>query len=99
MAFETIENLISCATTGAGKENIALFTAMRGLYNSRKNLKIWRGIGLDDAGMSAFKAVVSEVVTKMGDAPKEYGISVRELTVDENLTKSQTQIRVTNTER
>ncbi len=109
-AFESDKNLLICAPTGAGKTNVALMTVLRALYNSNESVQSMHDFSLADADMSAFKvvyvapmkALVSEVVTKMGDALKDYGIAVRELTGDVNLTRKQieqTQVIVTTPEK
>jgi len=109
-AFESDENLLICAPTGAGKTNVALLTVLRALYNSKKNDVSMDEFTLADANLDAFKvvyvapmkALVSEVVTKMGSSLKEFGISVRELTGDMNLSRRQiedTQVIVTTPEK
>lgn len=109
-AFEADGNLLICAPTGAGKTNVAVLTILRAFYNSAGGGKGMEEFGVGDADLKAFKvvyvapmkALVSEVVTKLGGCLKEFGVSVRELTGDVNLTKREidsTQVIVTTPEK
>lgn len=109
-AFQTDGNLLICAPTGAGKTNVALLTILRVLYNSCAQSLSMDEFSRTDVDLSAFKivyvapmkALVTEVVAKLGKCLEAYGISVRELTGDVNLTRSeveQTQVIVTTPEK
>lgn len=109
-AFESDSNLLICAPTGAGKTNVALLTILRAVYNSRQPSVGMDDFVLSDADINAFKvvyvapmkALVAEVVTKLGKCLEPYGMSVRELTGDVNLTRrevEETQVIVTTPEK
>jgi len=96
-AFETPENLLVCAPTGAGKTNIAmlaclqLLSAMRSTdsrrSNERKfnfNLRSFKIIYI-----APMKALVTEVVGNFQQRLGAFGIKVKELTGDVHLTKQQ----------
>nr|WCZ58665.1 U5 small nuclear ribonucleoprotein 200 kDa [Seculamonas ecuadoriensis] len=101
-AFHGSENVLLCAPTGAGKTNVAMLSMLHeiGLHRLRDG----------SIDLSAFKivyvapmkALVQEVVQNFGNRLKNYGITVRELTGDQQLTKqqiSETQIIVTTPEK
>ena len=96
-ALFTPENMLLCAPTGAGKTNVAMLTILHELGLHRRE----EDGSLD---LSAFKivyvapmkALVAEVVGNLGTRLKSYGVTVRELTGDANLSKQQieeTQVR------
>ena len=101
-AFESPENLLICAPTGAGKTNIAMLAilqtiAQRRKANGRIDLKSFKIVYI-----APMKALVSEVMGAFQKRLKEYGITVKELTGDVHLTKQQieeTQIIVTTPEK
>lgn len=101
-AFKSNENLLICAPTGAGKTNIALLTILNVLNSKRrengrfdiKNFKI--------IYIAPMKALVTEIVGNFQKRLSEFGLTVKELTGDVHLTKSQideTQIIVTTPEK
>ena len=102
-AFETSENLLLCAPTGAGKTNVAMLCMLHeiGLHYDAKT---------DSVDLSAFKIIyvapmkslVQEMVHNFGRRLSPYGISVKELSGDSSLTKAQvneTQVIVTTPEK
>lgn len=101
-AFGSSENLLICAPTGAGKTNIAMLTILNtmSLYqrkNGTFNTKAFKIIYI-----APMKALVSEVVGNFSRRLNKYGIEVKELTGDIQLTKhqiEQTQIIVTTPEK
>uniref|UniRef100_A0A0G4G6Z2 Uncharacterized protein n=1 Tax=Chromera velia CCMP2878 TaxID=1169474 RepID=A0A0G4G6Z2_9ALVE len=96
------ENMLICAPTGSGKTNVAMLTMLNVIGQYRL-----KGGGLDLAGfkiiyISPMKALVAEQVLSFSQRLEPYGISVRELTGDINLTREQiaeTQVIVTTPEK
>ena len=102
-AFETSENLLLCAPTGAGKTNVAMLCMLHeiGLHYDPKT---------DSVDLDAFKIVyvapmkslVQEMVHNFGKRLAGFGISVKELSGDSSLTKAQvnaTQVIITTPEK
>ena len=101
-AFETDNNLLICAPTGAGKTNVAMLTILRTIENFRnsghiqlKNFKI--------VYIAPLKALVQEQMREFQRRlTSVYGVVVNELTGDLSLSKQQiaeTQIIVTTPEK
>lgn len=103
VAFESDENMLLCAPTGAGKTNCAMLTILReigkhidettGLINLQ-NFKI--------IYVAPMKALVAEMVGNFQSRLSSYEITVAELTGDRQLSKqqiSETQIIVTTPEK
>ncbi|KAI8147505.1 Sec63 Brl domain-containing protein [Fennellomyces sp. T-0311] len=111
VAYETNENMLVCAPTGAGKTDVAMLTVLRCLSQycypppSKETSDVNFSIAKDDfkiVYVAPMKALAAEVVEKMGKRLKFLGISVRELTGDMQLTKSEiqaTQFIVTTPEK
>ncbi|KAI7887163.1 activating signal cointegrator 1 complex subunit 3 [Lichtheimia hyalospora FSU 10163] len=111
VAYETNENMLVCAPTGAGKTDVAMLTVLRCLSQycnpppSTEATDIDFTIAKDDfkiVYVAPMKALAAEVVEKMGKRLKFLGISVRELTGDMQLSKSEimsTQFIVTTPEK
>ncbi|KAJ3082711.1 activating signal cointegrator 1 complex subunit, partial [Quaeritorhiza haematococci] len=111
VAYETNENMLVCAPTGAGKTDIAMLTILRCLSQhrtetesgparlARKDFKI--------VYVAPMKALAAEVVRKFANRLKDVeddgtGVIVKELTGDMQLTKAEiaaTQIIVTTPEK
>lgn len=102
-ALETSENFLLCAPTGAGKTNVAMLAMLHeiGLHYDAKT---------DSVDLDAFKIVyvapmkslVQEMVHNFGQRLQPFGVSVRELSGDSSLTKSQvaqTQVIITTPEK
>ncbi|XP_044008422.1 activating signal cointegrator 1 complex subunit 3, partial [Aphidius gifuensis] len=101
-AYNSNENLLICAPTGAGKTNVALLTVVHQLK-----------LHMDDNGfikknefkiiyIAPMKALAAEMTTSFGKKLDCLGIKVREFTGDMQLTKSeiqQTQMIVTTPEK
>ncbi|EAS04385.2 small nuclear ribonucleoprotein helicase (macronuclear) [Tetrahymena thermophila SB210] len=88
-AFNRTENMLVCAPTGAGKTNIALLAILNviGKYIDRRgvvNLNKFKIVYL-----APMKALVGEMVLTFTQRLKYYGITVRELTGDSQLSKEQ----------
>lgn len=111
VAYNTSENMLICAPTGAGKTDAAMLTI---LNTVAKNI-VPNPIEFPDATefavraedfkivyVAPMKALAAEVTEKLGKRLAWLGIQVRELTGDMHLTKNeivQTQIIVTTPEK
>jgi len=101
-AFQTHENLLLCAPTGAGKTNVAMLCI---LHELGLNMSEDGELDLDSfkiVYIAPMKALVQECVGNFTKRLSGYGINVRELTGDANMTKQQikeTQIIVTTPEK
>uniref|UniRef100_A0A0D9ZCZ7 RNA helicase n=1 Tax=Oryza glumipatula TaxID=40148 RepID=A0A0D9ZCZ7_9ORYZ len=95
------DNILLCAPTGAGKTNVAVLTILQqiglhmkdGEFDNTKYKIVY---------VAPMKALVAEVVGNLSARLKEYNVTVRELSGDQNLTKQQideTQIIVTTPEK
>lgn len=103
-AFKSSENLLLCAPTGAGKTNVAMLTILHEIMKVRDaetgeiDLKAFKIVYV-----APMKALVQEVVLNLSSRlTKSYGINVRELSGDQNLSREQlhqTQIIVTTPEK
>jgi pre-mRNA-splicing helicase BRR2 len=101
--FEGHDNVLLCAPTGAGKTNVAMLAMMHeiGMNMDKKTHQV----DLDAfkiVYIAPMKSLVQEMVHNFGNRLKPYGITVRELTGDQNLTKqqiSETQVIVTTPEK
>lgn len=104
LAFNTDENLLICAPTGAGKTNVAMLTILRAIHNFRDshtgqlNLQEFKIVYI-----APLKALVQEQMREFQRRlTSNFGIVVNELTGDSNLSKqqiSETQILVTTPEK
>ncbi|KAI8066325.1 Sec63 Brl domain-containing protein [Gongronella butleri] len=111
VAYETNENMLVCAPTGAGKTDVAMLTVLRCIsqFCNPPPVKGTTDINFTIAKndfkivyVAPMKALAAEVVEKMGKRLKFLGISVRELTGDMQLTKTEimaTQFIVTTPEK
>ncbi|KAI8647168.1 Sec63 Brl domain-containing protein [Parasitella parasitica] len=111
IAYETNENMLVCAPTGAGKTDVAMLTVLRCLTQHctppprKGTTEIDFTIAKNDfkiVYVAPMKALAAEIVEKMGKRLKVLGISVRELTGDMQLTKAEisaTQFLVTTPEK
>ncbi|TWW79922.1 Activating signal cointegrator 1 complex subunit 3 [Takifugu flavidus] len=82
-AYNTNENLLICAPTGAGKTNIAMLTV---LHEIRQHLQPGGVIKKDE-----FKALAAEMTNYFSKRLEPLGITVKELTGDMQLTKGEIQ--------
>lgn len=104
LAFEQHDkNLLVCAPTGAGKTNIAMLSILSVLsrYRDSESGQIDKK-AFKIVYISPMKALVAEQVMAFQKRLESYGIEVRELTGDSNLTRQQiedTQIIVTTPEK
>ncbi|CAG0885534.1 unnamed protein product [Cyprideis torosa] len=99
-AYNTNENLLICAPTGAGKTNVALLTMTRQI-----KIQIENGVLRKDfkiVYVAPMKALAAEMTATFGKRLSPLGIIVRELTGDMQLTKTEilnTQVIVTTPEK
>ncbi|XP_031431613.1 activating signal cointegrator 1 complex subunit 3 isoform X2 [Clupea harengus] len=101
-AYNTNENLLICAPTGAGKTNIAMLTV---LHEIRQNLQPGGVIRKDQfkiVYVAPMKALAAEMTNYFSKRLQPLGIAVKELTGDMQLTKGEilrTQMLVTTPEK
>ncbi|CAL8467727.1 g7265 [Coccomyxa elongata] len=101
-ALYTSENILMCAPTGAGKTNVAMLTI---LHEMGLHMRIDGSIDTNAfkiVYVAPMKALVAEMVGNFSKRLESYGIQVKELTGDMNLTKGEidaTQIIVTTPEK
>lgn len=103
VAFDTDENILLCAPTGAGKTNVAMLCVLREIG---KHMDAKTGqVDLDSFKIiyvAPMKALVQEMVRNFGERLKGFGIKVAELSGDRQMTKAQiteTQIIFTTPEK
>ncbi|EGW31106.1 DNA-directed DNA polymerase [Spathaspora passalidarum NRRL Y-27907] len=110
VAYNTNENMLVCAPTGAGKTDVALLTILHTI-----NQYVTETVGEDNdvtididydefkiVYVAPLKALAAEIVEKYSKKLQWLGISVRELTGDMQLTHAEimsTQIIVTTPEK
>jgi activating signal cointegrator complex subunit 3 len=95
-AYETSENLLVCAPTGAGKTNVAM-TAIAREIDKTKNPKSVKVVYV-----APMKALAQEVVDKFSQRLATLKMNVRELTGDTQLSRAEiekTQVVVTTPEK
>mmetsp|Transcript_16957 Transcript_16957/g.39591 ORF Transcript_16957/g.39591 Transcript_16957/m.39591 type:complete len:2174 (-) Transcript_16957:228-6749(-) len=96
------ENLLICAPTGSGKTNIAMLTILQVMSQFRLKDGSFDLAGFKIVYVAPMKALVQEVVQSFNQRLQSYGVVVRELSGDVNLTKAQideTQLIVTTPEK
>ena len=106
-AYQTNENMLVCAPTGAGKTDVAMLTVLATIkqYMSVDEETSRTRIERDQfkiVYVAPMKALAAEVVRKFGARLQCLGIAVRELTGDMQLSKSEilaTQMIVTTPEK
>lgn len=106
VAYNTNENMLVCAPTGAGKTDVALLTILHtiGQFVTEPEEDVV-DIDLDEfkiVYVAPLKALAAEIVEKYQQKLKWLGIKVRELTGDMQLTKAEimtTQVIVTTPEK
>ncbi|KAI1004723.1 putative helicase [Podosphaera aphanis] len=111
VAYQTSENMLICAPTGAGKTDAAMLTILhtigQNLYpNPAEDPETSDfDVNLEDfkiVYVAPMKALAAEITQKLGSRLSWLGVKARELTGDMHLTKKeimQTQIIVTTPEK
>jgi len=103
IAFEQhSENMLVCAPTGSGKTNIAMLSILNVMSQFRLKDGSFDLAGFKIVYVAPMKALVQEVVQSFQQRLQSYGVIIRELSGDVNLTKAQideTQIIVTTPEK
>lgn len=96
------DNILLCAPTGAGKTNVALLCMLNQIG---QHLKEDGSVDLNAfkiVYVAPMKALVQECVQSFGKRLEPFGINVRELSGDQNLTRAQiqdTQVIITTPEK
>ena len=103
-AFETRNNLLICAPTGAGKTNVAVLTVLKALKDTGmvNELHPPSATAFKVVYVAPMKALVAEVVNNLKKRLQPLHIAVRELTGDINLSSaefSHTHVIVTTPEK
>ncbi len=105
-AFQSNENMLVCAPTGAGKTDVAMLTILRCISQFRQNGIIEKDFKV--IYVAPMKALAAEIVKKFSSrlsiptSQGGLGILVRELTGDMQMTKAEiqaTQVIVTTPEK
>ncbi|ANZ73177.1 BA75_01270T0 [Komagataella pastoris] len=109
VAYNTNENMLVCAPTGAGKTDVATLTTLSVINQFVTETVTEEGLQLDIdyesfkiVYVAPLKALAAEIVEKFTQKLGWLGIQVRELTGDMQLTKSEiiaTQVIVTTPEK
>lgn len=87
--FESDENILCCAPTGAGKTNVALMGILRSLNRNFNPQTKAIGENFRVVYISPLKALATELVNKFSKKLGHLGVVVRELTGDISLTKKE----------
>jgi pre-mRNA-splicing helicase BRR2 len=101
-ALHSSENLLLCAPTGAGKTNVALLCMLRQLDLSRKADGSFDLDAMKIVYIAPMKALVQECVLNFSKRLECFGMKVKELSGDQNLTRQQiqeTQVIITTPEK
>ncbi|KAI0960008.1 hypothetical protein AcW1_004658 [Taiwanofungus camphoratus] len=108
-AYQSNENMLVCAPTGAGKTDVAMLTILRVLEQYRSTAQSTPSLAASRAEdkfkiiyVAPMKALASEIVRKLGKRLHWLSVRVRELTGDMQMTKkeiAETQIIVTTPEK
>merc|ERR1719305_1800602 len=101
-AINSPENLLICAPTGAGKTNIAMLCVLHTLMNNRSPDGSFNLDNFKIVYIAPMKSLVQEMVLNFSQRLELFGIKVKELSGDQQLTKHQidnTQIIVTTPEK
>jgi pre-mRNA-splicing helicase BRR2 len=96
------ENLLLCAPTSSGKTNVALLCMLNQIGNYRRDDGSFDLNAFKIVYIAPMKALVQECVQTFGKKLAPFGINVRELSGDQNLTRQQiqdTQVIVTTPEK
>uniref|UniRef100_A0A7S2ZN48 Uncharacterized protein n=1 Tax=Rhodosorus marinus TaxID=101924 RepID=A0A7S2ZN48_9RHOD len=100
--FNTDDNVLLCAPTGAGKTNVAMLAVLREIGKSMDHKGKFDLSSFKVIYVAPMKALVAEVVANLGARLEKLGVTVAELTGDVNMTKQEianTQVIVTTPEK
>lgn len=100
-AYNTNENLLICAPTGAGKTNVAMLTVVHQLKQNIRDGQLEKN-QFKIIYIAPMKALAAEMTANFNKRLGPLGVCVRELTGDMQLTKleiQQTQMIVTTPEK
>ncbi|KYQ56449.1 Activating signal cointegrator 1 complex subunit 3 [Trachymyrmex zeteki] len=100
-AYNTNENLLICAPTGAGKTNVAMLTVVHQLKQNIRDGQLQKN-QFKIIYVAPMKALAAEMTANFNKKLGPLGVCVRELTGDMQLTKQeiqQTQMIVTTPEK
>lgn len=100
-AYNTNENLLICAPTGAGKTNVAMLTVVHQLKQNIQEGQLQKS-QFKIIYIAPMKALAAEMTANFNKKLSPLGVCVRELTGDMQLTKQeiqQTQMIVTTPEK
>lgn len=101
-AYNTDNNMLVCAPTGAGKTNVALLTILHEIKKIMEELGVIRREEMKIIYVAPMKALAQEIVAKFTERLGRLGLIVRELTGDMQLTRqeiAETQVIVTTPEK
>ncbi|XP_025995580.2 activating signal cointegrator 1 complex subunit 3 isoform X2 [Solenopsis invicta] len=101
VAYNTNENLLICAPTGAGKTNVAMLTVVHQLKQNIQNEQLQKS-QFKIIYIAPMKALAAEMTSNFNKRLGPLGVCVRELTGDMQLTKreiQETQMIVTTPEK
>ncbi|KAJ8543596.1 hypothetical protein K7X08_006119 [Anisodus acutangulus] len=97
------ENILLCAPTGAGKTNVAMLSILQQIaLNRNEDDGTFNHNNYKIVYVAPMKALVAEVVGNLSRRLEHYGVTVKELSGDQTLTRQQieeTQIIVTTPEK
>lgn len=106
--FESDENMLLCAPTGAGKTNVAMLAILRAIHNvAGQNTQSLSNGSVDLSSLKVvyvapMKALVAEIVENLGKRLESQRLVVRELTGDISLSRrdvESTHVIVTTPEK
>jgi pre-mRNA-splicing helicase BRR2 len=101
-ALHTDNNMLICAPTSSGKTNIALLSILRLISNYRQQNGFIDLAKFKVVYIAPMKALVKETVGNFSQKLKNFGLNVRELSGDINLTKRElhdTHVIITTPEK
>jgi len=101
-ALFSAENMLVCAPTGAGKTNVSMLTMLHEIGMHRNSDGSLDLDAFKIVYVAPMKALVQEMVLNFSKRLEAFGIQVKELTGDQQLTKEQianTQVIITTPEK